>query len=105
MCVPQIVRIGVLSMGITLALVADGFPQSRPSDGGKTDPTQLQRNRELLDLRPIDKPKPEIEVLTSPDKASPPAQGRIVIIPEEPSQPPSPPAKEQQAPAQKKDEN
>ena len=104
MCVPQIVRIGVLSMGITLALAANGFTQSRPSDGGKTDPTQLQRNREVLDLNPIEKPKAEIEILTVPDQASPPAQGKIVIVPDEPAQPPSPPAKEQETPTQKKDD-
>lgn len=104
MSVPFTVRIGLLAMGLTLALAADGFTQNLPSGSGKSDPTQLQKKRELIDLNPIEKPKAEIEILADPDQASPPAQGKIVIVPDEPTQPPSPPAKEQDTPTQKKDE-
>ena len=92
--------IGLLLMGSTLALAADGFAQAptRAPDVGKTDPTQLQRSRELIDLNPIQQPKPEIDILTGTDSVSPPADGKIVIIPDEPDKTTPPAAKDREEP-------
>lgn len=85
-------RLASLVFSAALLLAADGMTQGIPPQiedrTGKTDPTQLQKDRSLLDLRPIEKPKPEYDILTGPDQGIPPQEG-IVIVPDEASRPPS----------------
>lgn len=100
-------RLGGLVLGGALLLTATGHAQGVPEGRtGNPDSGQSQRERTPIDLSPIDKPKPEIEIYTGPDVGGAPPRG-IVIVPEEAAQPPSspsPPATEQAGPPKKKDE-
>lgn len=103
-------QLGCLAFVAALMLAADGFTQAPPSlpedRGGKTDPTQLQKDRPLIDLRPIEKPKPEYEILTGPDQGIPPQEG-IVIVPDEAAKAPppqAPPATDTPPPQKKSDD-
>jgi hypothetical protein len=97
---------GLFVLVIAVAATSNGLAQSPPPvpESGKTDPTQLQRERELLDLRPIERPKPEYEILTGPDQGPVPGEGKIVIIPDEPAKTPPPSDKGQEGSTQKKQE-
>ena len=94
-------------MGLALLFAAQGFAQGIPPQVedrvGKTDPTQLQKERPGIDLRPIEKPKPEYEILTGPDQGIPPQEG-IVIVPDGTPKTPASPAKEGASSPKKKDD-
>lgn len=80
--------------------------QAVPDKAGNPDPGQAQRQQTPIDLSPIDKPKPEVEIFTGPDLGSAPPVG-ITIVPEETAKtPPAPssPAQEPAAPSKKKDD-
>ncbi len=100
MSILRTLRRGVILLGTTLALAAEGIAQAPPlaPDGGKTDPTQLHRERERIDPNPIQKPKPEYDIITGPDSAGAPSEGKIVIIPDEPDKTPPPAAKDPEEP-------
>ncbi len=87
-----------------LLLAALGYGQSLAEDKtGQIDPAQLQRDRELMELNPAEKPKPEVEVLTPLDPATTSPKD-IVIVPDEPDKPPSRSVKDKDEPPKKKDD-
>jgi len=100
-------QIGSLALGAALLLTASGNAQVGPENrAGLPDPGQTQRERTPVDLSPIDKPRPEVEIFTSPDMGSATPKG-IVIVPDEAAQTPTPPptsAKEPPSPEKKKDD-
>jgi len=71
---------------------------------GNPDAGQTQRERIPIDMSPIDKPKPEVEIFMGPDLGGTPPVG-IVIVPDEAAKTPSspaPPAKEDDSSPKKK---
>ena len=82
---------------------AQAVPEGKASN---PDAGQTQRERTPIDLSPIEKPKPEVEIFMGPDLGGAPPTG-IVIVPDEAAKtppPPSPPAKEQASSPKKKDD-
>lgn len=105
--VSRTLQFGGLALGAALLLATTAHAQAVPEGTvGTPDSGQTQRDRTPIDLSPIDKPKPEVEIFMGPDLGSTPPVG-IVIVPDEAAKPPSfpsPPAKEQGAPPKKKDD-
>lgn len=82
---------------------AQAVPEGK---AGTPDPGQTQRQQTPVDLSPIEKPKPEVEIFMGPDLSGTPPTG-IVIVPDEAAQPPPPPpssAKEGTPSPKKKDD-
>ena len=75
-----------LVFACSLLALGDNAMAQGVLDGGRADPTQLQRNRELIELNPIEKPKPEYEIIIPPDQGSP-AEGNlqgVTVVPDQP---------------------
>ena len=84
-------QFGSLSLGTALMLSTMVNAQAVPEGkAGTPDSSQIQRERTPIDLSPIDKPKPEVEIFMGPDLGSAPPTG-IVIVPDEAAKTPSPP--------------
>lgn len=97
-------QVGSLVVGAVLLLTAMVNAQAVPEGTvGTPDSGQTQRQQIPIDLSPIEKPKPEVEIFTGPDLGGAPPVG-IVIVPDEAPKtpaPPSPPAQEQPSPPKK----
>ena len=99
-------RTAALALTLAALSAADGGAQAPPPDTGTSHPSQSQHELPSGTIDTLDKPKPEIEIYTSPEDLNPSSQSGlkgIVVVPEEADKVPSPPAKEP-VPAPKKND-